>query len=365
MIEFEVLGDVDVLRLQIALAREGEELRHERRRLIGSDERGEELAPELRLLLHVLRHRIDIGADHHQLVVEVVGDAAGEAADRLHLLGVPKLALGLLAHRRLLVQLPGRLDDVTLEFGLEMALQFLRLLQRLHVDRRGEPMGLPPLAVQDHDRRGGDDVRAIGAVMPAQPHLHRVVPPLPHGDLAQAQHPAAIVRVRHRGSLVSVGQKSDAGVLARAAVLEDRASGLSEHPHERGQAFRQGEIAVLAFPRSLRPPLERLGEGADRTGEAVDLHDAGARRIRLLASRHARRRSGHSAQGRGDHPRAPRNQSDRCRGEQGRAGEDRPARGRRHNGADERQRRQRDGAARECELNGQREAAHGPFYKDR
>ena len=55
MIDVEVLGDVDVLRLQVALAGEGEKLRHERRRLVGGDKRREELAPELRLILHLLR----------------------------------------------------------------------------------------------------------------------------------------------------------------------------------------------------------------------------------------------------------------------------------------------------------------------
>ena len=36
---------------------------------------------------------------------------------------------------RLLVELPGRLDHVTLEVGLELALKLLRLLQFLDVDR--------------------------------------------------------------------------------------------------------------------------------------------------------------------------------------------------------------------------------------
>ncbi len=48
---------------------------------------------ELRLLLDGVRQNLDRAGNHRQDIVEVVGDATGELADRLHLLGLPDALL--------------------------------------------------------------------------------------------------------------------------------------------------------------------------------------------------------------------------------------------------------------------------------
>ena len=49
---------------------------------------------ELRLVLDGVGQDLDRAGDHGQDIVEVVRDAAGELADRLHLLGLPDALLG-------------------------------------------------------------------------------------------------------------------------------------------------------------------------------------------------------------------------------------------------------------------------------
>ena len=48
-------------------------------------------------LLDAPRNQIVRAHDHAQHVIEIVGDAAGELAERFHLLRLPELALDLLA----------------------------------------------------------------------------------------------------------------------------------------------------------------------------------------------------------------------------------------------------------------------------
>jgi hypothetical protein len=78
--------------VQHLAAAEREQLARERGRLRGG-------AGDLRELLAAVAAREDLGVagDHRQQVVEVVRDAAGEAADRLHLLRVAQPALEPLA----------------------------------------------------------------------------------------------------------------------------------------------------------------------------------------------------------------------------------------------------------------------------
>ena len=179
------------------------------------------------------------------------------------------------------------------------------------------------LPLQDRDRGGGHEVRAIEAVVPPQPHPHRVVAAFPEGELAQIENLAPVLRMNHRGPLVAIGQET-AGVLARAAVLEVRASGPLQHPHEGRQAFRQGEIAVLAFPRGLRPPLERSERAQiERARPSISSMPWSADPARRRPRRPTRQRPY------GAGPERPRAQTqptecDGRSGEQGRAGEDAP-----------------------------------------
>ena len=50
-----------------------------------------------RILLHALRHQLGVAANRRQQIVEVVRDAAGQAADGLHLLCLAELILELYA----------------------------------------------------------------------------------------------------------------------------------------------------------------------------------------------------------------------------------------------------------------------------
>ena len=52
-----------------------------------------------------LGESLDVGHDHHQDIVEVVRDAAGQFADRLHLLALPQLVLDVSAMRSFLDEL--------------------------------------------------------------------------------------------------------------------------------------------------------------------------------------------------------------------------------------------------------------------
>ena len=269
----EMLRDVDVLHLQLALPREGEELGQERRRLVARDERRDELAAERGLVLHVLGDRIDVGADHHQLVVEIVRDAAGEPADRLHLLGLAQAALGLVAHRRLLAQLMRRLVDPALELAVEVSLERLRLLEVLHVDGGRQPMGLALGADRDLDRHRGDLVPPIGAVVAAQAHLDGVFAPLLRGGRTALQNEGPVGLVHDRDPVRAVREGRHARKFGGAPVLVERVAGMAEHPHEGRQAFREGAVAVLALVRLPAAAAQRVGEAIERVADGLGLRE--------------------------------------------------------------------------------------------
>ncbi len=77
------------LRFQHLLAAECEKLARERGGALagGLDLHCE--VPELAVLGQIEEHQLDVAGDHRQQVVEVVGHAAGEQPDGLHLLGLP------------------------------------------------------------------------------------------------------------------------------------------------------------------------------------------------------------------------------------------------------------------------------------
>ena len=87
--------DLDLARLQRLAAREGQKLRGDRRaaRRRVVDQLGDRC--KLRLVRQAVLQDLDRAGDDGQHVVEVVGDAAGELADRIHLLRLAQPLLGL------------------------------------------------------------------------------------------------------------------------------------------------------------------------------------------------------------------------------------------------------------------------------
>ena len=96
--------DVDRLHLERMLAREGEQALHQRRGALGGLAGIGEPAAHALLAVEAAQREIEIADDRGEQIVEVVRDAAGEAADRLHLLRLPQCFLGRLAARDLLAQ---------------------------------------------------------------------------------------------------------------------------------------------------------------------------------------------------------------------------------------------------------------------
>ena len=87
---------VDRLRRQRLLARECEQALGQRGGAFGGLHGGvDETADAEFVGLHAPPHHVERTDDHAQHVVEVMGDAAGQLADRVHLLRLAQLALGL------------------------------------------------------------------------------------------------------------------------------------------------------------------------------------------------------------------------------------------------------------------------------
>ena len=78
--------DVDDLRLQHLPPAEGQQLPRERGRALARRPDLLQVLPERILLRHVVQHQVAVAEDRREEIVEVVSDAAGERADRLHLL---------------------------------------------------------------------------------------------------------------------------------------------------------------------------------------------------------------------------------------------------------------------------------------
>ena len=85
--------EVDDLRLQHLLAAEGEELAHEARGPLGGAHDVLHLAQARVVRVEAPAQQLAVAHDHREQVVEVVGDAAREPADRLHLLRLAQLLL--------------------------------------------------------------------------------------------------------------------------------------------------------------------------------------------------------------------------------------------------------------------------------
>ena len=148
--------DVHVLQLGFALPGESCRLRDELGSLIGRDKRRQQLALQDRLILQLARRRIDIGADHHQLVVEVVGDAVAQAIDGLRLLHA---AQGLVLVRRGRFLESGKLaegrqfGDRRVEGGDRHLVEHREIVGRAVVTL---PKGLPDLPPDQQRSPGGE-----------------------------------------------------------------------------------------------------------------------------------------------------------------------------------------------------------------
>ena len=89
------LVEVERDRLQHLLAAERQQLPRQRGGAIGGVQDLVDLRGHRRIVLDAMRHQLGVAANRGQQVVEVVRDAAGEAADRFHLLRLAQLILEL------------------------------------------------------------------------------------------------------------------------------------------------------------------------------------------------------------------------------------------------------------------------------
>ncbi len=88
-------GEVDRLGLQVLAPGEGEHALRQRRAALGTLDGVVEQAQQAGVLGQALAQEFEAAQHRHQQVVEVVGDAAGELAHRLHLLGLGQGSLRL------------------------------------------------------------------------------------------------------------------------------------------------------------------------------------------------------------------------------------------------------------------------------
>ena len=86
-------GRVHDLGRQHRAAAEGEQLAHERRRTLDGPEDLVQVGPGRRPGVELGRHELAVAAHDREEVVEVVGDAAGELADRLQPLRLQQAVL--------------------------------------------------------------------------------------------------------------------------------------------------------------------------------------------------------------------------------------------------------------------------------
>ncbi len=97
--------------MQILLARKGQQPLGERCAALRALQCAIDQATEPRIVGQALAQQIEVAHHSHQKIVEVMRDAAGELADRLHLLRLTQLFLRLLAGSNLLHQFGGALID--------------------------------------------------------------------------------------------------------------------------------------------------------------------------------------------------------------------------------------------------------------
>ena len=138
-------AQIDRHRAQILLARERQQALGQRSAALGALQRAIDQPMQARIVGQALAQQIEITHHRHQQIVEVMRDAAGELADRLHLLCLPQLLLRLFAGGDFLHQVGGALLDALLEgrgqFRQRRALgsQLLRADSRVQFPRSCAP----------------------------------------------------------------------------------------------------------------------------------------------------------------------------------------------------------------------------------
>src|SRR5205085_9982211 len=125
------LGGVEALRRERLAPREGEELAGQPRRPVDRIADRLQVPPLAVVGDPGAADQVDRGADDGEEVVEIVGDAAGQLPDRLHLLRLPERLLGA-------EKLAAALDDLLLQRILEPAQRFLGALALGDVEQGAE-----------------------------------------------------------------------------------------------------------------------------------------------------------------------------------------------------------------------------------
>ena len=74
------------MQLQFLLAGEGQHSLRQRRAAFGRGHRIVEIAADIRAVRHALAGKVEAADDDGEQIVEIMGDAAGQLADRVHLL---------------------------------------------------------------------------------------------------------------------------------------------------------------------------------------------------------------------------------------------------------------------------------------
>ena len=114
-------AQIDRHRAQILLARERQQPLRQRGAALGALQRAVDQPMQPRIVGHALAQQIEIAHHRHQQIVEIMRDAAGELADRFHLLRLPQLLLGLFARGDFLHQIGGALLDALLQVAVNSA----------------------------------------------------------------------------------------------------------------------------------------------------------------------------------------------------------------------------------------------------
>ena len=214
------LVEIEGGRQQHALAAEGEELR---RQAGGAAAGGQDLLEVLAdgtVGLEDRQHRLAEAVDDHQHVVEVVRDAAGEAAERLHLLRLAHLPFEVLARR---------------------------VVEDVAVDRHQLAVGVEaPDQALDHR-----DDAAVDAAQRALVLAHRAVAPYPLDEVGE---PAVGIQRAEVGA-ERVGQRGE------AADLDEGRVAAADLPAGRGDEDA-GEVLVERLPVALVALLQRVLDAA-------------------------------------------------------------------------------------------------------
>ena len=253
--------DVGRARVERLPARKREQAVGQRRRarraiLRGLQEALDIVEPPLR---EALAHAVERAGDRLQQIVEIMRDAAGELADRLHLVRLAQRLLGL-------DELARALLDPRLQQRVDVGEGGGDVLLVLDVGVGAGPAADAPGAVAH--RRAAPDVPAIGAVVTAKPEFRRVGLARRGGLLETRARLRDVLGMQHRRPAFArklLRRRARVAVDLLVVPL-DLASRIGE-PELVGYGLREGAEPRLAFAQFLG--------GAHRVGD-VDAFDENA-----------------------------------------------------------------------------------------